>query len=229
MFLHGHHGQCVSNHIIPDRRIFCIRGKACEHADARGASGRKRVSACLQAVCRLYQLSKNDASPPSEKKPFYIIPHCGEYDIIHASETEQHHAHTLHNPVRRFRRAACKQKVAARACMSRTAIRLLERCGGTPHGDLALRRGVRRPLRRGGRLRLQLKKRSRLRPPHQGRRVRVRLRRGFFLRPHWQPHSDNQLHRDRVCHRLRVHREQPEPVHVAHRSRRRGGSRLCGC
>lgn len=74
MFLHGHHGQCVSNHIIPDRRIFCIRGKACEHADARGASGRKRVSACLQAVCRLYQLSKNDASPPSEKKPFYIIP-----------------------------------------------------------------------------------------------------------------------------------------------------------
>ena len=74
VFLHGHHGQCVSNHIIPDRRIFCIRGKACEHADARGASRRKRVSACLQAVCRLYQLSKNDASPPSEKKPFYIIP-----------------------------------------------------------------------------------------------------------------------------------------------------------
>ena len=30
--------------------------------------------ACLQVVCCLYQLSKNDSSPPSEKKPFYIIP-----------------------------------------------------------------------------------------------------------------------------------------------------------
>ena len=42
------------------------------------------MSACLQAVCRLYQLSKNDASPPSEKKPFYIIPDLFAY--LHMSE-----------------------------------------------------------------------------------------------------------------------------------------------
>ena len=40
----------------------------------RGATRRKRVSACSQAAYCHCQLSKNDASPPSEKKPFYIIP-----------------------------------------------------------------------------------------------------------------------------------------------------------
>ena len=53
---------------------FAFGGKTYEHANARGASRRKRVLACLQVVCRLYQLSKNDSSPLSEKKPFYIIP-----------------------------------------------------------------------------------------------------------------------------------------------------------
>ena len=50
------------------------RKETCEHVNVRGASRRKRVSACLQVVCSLYQLSKNDSSPLSEKKPFYIIP-----------------------------------------------------------------------------------------------------------------------------------------------------------
>ena len=53
---------------------FASGGKTCEHVNARGASRRKRVLACLQVVCRLCQLSKNDSSPLSEKKPFYIIP-----------------------------------------------------------------------------------------------------------------------------------------------------------
>ena len=53
---------------------FAFGGKTCEHANARGALRRKRVLACLQVVCRLCQLSKNNSSPLSEKKPFYIIP-----------------------------------------------------------------------------------------------------------------------------------------------------------
>ena len=41
---------------------------------ARRYTTQARVLACLQAVCCLYRLSKNDSSPLSEKKPFYIIP-----------------------------------------------------------------------------------------------------------------------------------------------------------
>ena len=40
----------------------------------RGATRRRRVSACSQVAYCLCQLSKNGSSPPSEKKPFYIIP-----------------------------------------------------------------------------------------------------------------------------------------------------------
>lgn len=53
---------------------FAFGGETCGHADTRGASRRKRVSACLQVAFRHYQLSKNDSHPLSEKKPFYIIP-----------------------------------------------------------------------------------------------------------------------------------------------------------
>ena len=40
---HVHRGQCVPNRTASDRRIFCIGGTACGHADARGASRRKRA------------------------------------------------------------------------------------------------------------------------------------------------------------------------------------------
>ena len=47
---------------------FCICGETCEHADARGASRRKRAAACLQVVSSYSQLSKNESFSTVEKR-----------------------------------------------------------------------------------------------------------------------------------------------------------------
>ena len=45
-----------------------LRGETCEHADARGASRRKRAAACLQVVSSYSQLSKNESYSTVEKR-----------------------------------------------------------------------------------------------------------------------------------------------------------------
>ena len=69
VFLHGHRGQCVPNRIVSDRRIFCIGGTACGHADARaalhGASARVGMFASRFPSS---QLSKNASFPTVEKR-----------------------------------------------------------------------------------------------------------------------------------------------------------------
>ena len=69
MPLHGHRGQCAQNHIVSDRRVFCIGGKTCEHADARAAlhdaSARGGMFASRFPSS---QLSKNASFPTVEKR-----------------------------------------------------------------------------------------------------------------------------------------------------------------
>ena len=54
---------------------FASGGKTCEHVNARAAlhDASARVGMFASRI-PFSQLSKNDSSPPSEKKQFYIIP-----------------------------------------------------------------------------------------------------------------------------------------------------------
>ena len=62
------------SHALGQCRKISFEVYSCCPRNMRGATRRRRVSACSQAAYCLCQLSKNDSSPSSEKKPFYIIP-----------------------------------------------------------------------------------------------------------------------------------------------------------
>ena len=103
VFLHGHHGQCGSNHIVANRGILfqppclLVLSRLVDNRTLNGAVVRKpvcvtcrdlrtcpssagrfttqaRLLACLQVVPVCSQLSRNEAFSHFKKRSFYIIP-----------------------------------------------------------------------------------------------------------------------------------------------------------